>query len=378
MIPVTEFAEDKQERDIARRRKLDEERKKRIFDAKVRTTGKDLEFLKMQMEEKKKREEEERQRELAFEAEQLEADRLLMELDAQYQREREEARKELLEFYKTNQQKTMRREFYLEDPDRFKKDHPAREGDDDPNLSVSGLQRMEGEDLGYAERQLRLKEQQREWASEQMREQQMRKELEQKKEQLEQKRQEAIAQRLAELDKMEQEERKAAIAKLREENRLAAEQKKEDERRRKEMEEEMERLQIERQLASSTLTEDMTVARSVANPNRLRPDHYKGMFAEDKERIKQQQRDQIEEHKARKEREEAEAKAEELRQQQIQQRLLAMEQQSERDRKEKERQILMENQQKAIQDRERKKKLDEQYSNTIDKSFYDYFQTTSR
>ena len=51
-------------------------------------------------------------------------------------------------------------------------------GDDDPRLSVSGCQKMEGEDLGFDERQKAQRAQQREWALAQMKEKENRKRLE--------------------------------------------------------------------------------------------------------------------------------------------------------------------------------------------------------
>ena len=51
-------------------------------------------------------------------------------------------------------------------------------GDDDPRLSVSGLQKFEGEDLGFKEREKAQRAQQREWALAQMKEKENRKRLE--------------------------------------------------------------------------------------------------------------------------------------------------------------------------------------------------------
>ena len=113
MIPVNELDTDKQARDIARRQRQEEDRKKRIFDAKWRTIGQDVNALQAQIEEKKRRLAEEKARERALEAEQLAADRKLIALEEENQRQREEARRELLEYYKTNQQRTMRREYDL-------------------------------------------------------------------------------------------------------------------------------------------------------------------------------------------------------------------------------------------------------------------------
>lgn len=189
MIPVTELLEDKQTRDIQRRKRQEEERKKRIFDAKLRTFGCDVEGLQAQIDEKKKRLEEEKARERALEASILAADRKLIELERANEQEKRDALAELLEFHKTAQQKTMRREYDLSAAGERERDLPARVcslyfsihifviffiiwqiDDEDPRLSVSGIQKLEGEDLECAKREKIQREQQREWALAQMKE----------------------------------------------------------------------------------------------------------------------------------------------------------------------------------------------------------------
>ena len=54
-----------------------------------------------------------------------------------------------------------RREFDLYDPDAKKKDLPARVSDEDSRLTVSGLQKLAGEDLMYEKRKKLQQEQMR-------------------------------------------------------------------------------------------------------------------------------------------------------------------------------------------------------------------------
>lgn len=56
------------------------------------------------------------------------------------------------EFRSDHQKMQDRREFDLNDPDMKKKESPARVSDEDPRLTVSGLQRFDGEDLEYERR----------------------------------------------------------------------------------------------------------------------------------------------------------------------------------------------------------------------------------
>lgn len=55
-------------------------------------------------------------------------------------------------FRKDNQRIQDRREYDLYDPDTKKKELPPRVSDDDPRLTVSGMQLFNGEDLTYEQR----------------------------------------------------------------------------------------------------------------------------------------------------------------------------------------------------------------------------------
>ena len=67
----------------------------------------------------------------------------------------------LVEFRKEHQKTIDRREYDLYDPDSKKKDLPARVSDEDPRMTVSGLQTFNGEDLMYEKRKKLQQEQMR-------------------------------------------------------------------------------------------------------------------------------------------------------------------------------------------------------------------------
>lgn len=68
-------------------------------------------------------------------------------LERRQEQDMRELNAALNEFRMLHQQPSSRREWDLYDPDRLKKDRPARVSDDDPRCGVSGLQKFEGEDL---------------------------------------------------------------------------------------------------------------------------------------------------------------------------------------------------------------------------------------
>ena len=65
----------------------------------------------------------------------------------------------LVEYRKENQRMEDRREYDINDPDSKLKDIPARVSDEDPRMTVSGMQKFEGEDLEY-ERRKKLQQKQ--------------------------------------------------------------------------------------------------------------------------------------------------------------------------------------------------------------------------
>ena len=63
-------------------------------------------------------------------------------------KEDERRMNKVVEEYRLHQQSaTSRREYDLYDPDKLKKEVPARISDDDPRCTLSGLQKFQGEDL---------------------------------------------------------------------------------------------------------------------------------------------------------------------------------------------------------------------------------------
>jgi len=172
-----------QDQAISRRRKMEEERKKRFFNSKLRTMGIDVQKLEEQIKKKNEMKEIEKLRDKAF-------DNSLIQM-GQVRELMEQKRKQIykmqcqdIDDYRKNQQKfEYRREFDLNDPKRLLKDKPARIGDDDPRKSVSGCQFFGGEDLTEKDRIKRQKEQMRVWALEQMAEkaERRRKEIEDEK-----------------------------------------------------------------------------------------------------------------------------------------------------------------------------------------------------
>lgn len=80
-------------------------------------------------------------------------------LDKKEAEQRHRLAKQVQEFREQKQQLRNQREFDIWDPNRLKKEFPARVGDYDPRCGPSSLQRFSGEDLNRATRLRMQKEQ---------------------------------------------------------------------------------------------------------------------------------------------------------------------------------------------------------------------------
>jgi len=153
---------------IERRRALDKERLTRIKDPKTRTMGIDTDALAAQLADKQAAKASEKLRDLAYDNERLLLDQQLAYLEQERLRAERAKAVGVADYITTYQGKEKSREYDLSDPLALKKDEPARTGDDDPKVSVSGLQRFLGEDLSYAHRVKMQQQEQSSWNAQQI------------------------------------------------------------------------------------------------------------------------------------------------------------------------------------------------------------------
>lgn len=139
-------------RECERRRQQDTVRRARLFDAKRRAIGLDMETLDAQVRERKAREEAEKAQSRAEAQDMLRVNQMVKQAEAQKMRERKEAEREAKDFSLQNLHFASRREYDLNDPQAKKKDQPGRVGDLDPRCGVSSMQKFQGEDLMKDER----------------------------------------------------------------------------------------------------------------------------------------------------------------------------------------------------------------------------------
>lgn len=368
-----------QERAIATRRAMEAARLQRIKDPKTRIMGIDTEALAAQIAEKERAALLEKQLASQYDNQRLSQDAQLAYLEQERLRAERTKLQYVDQFRKTEQGKEKMREYDLNDPLSLKKDLPGRCGDDDPRLSVSGLQAFHGEDLGNAHR---VKVQQAElkaWCDEAVA-------AKAAKAAKEKEMDAAFATQALDIDSMKT-SLEATARNARSANNVAlaeyqlaqaaAKREREMAAQKAELQDNVEELQ--NNLSADLLTENPAVGQSFLAPNRLRPDHYKGMSPAEQAAFRAAQEEQRQHNLAKA----AAAKAEEaaLAAQAEQMRLQGAYQDAQvaHMRAEMRKKLMEENEGIAAQQFASKSFLNKDvYVNAMDASFFDQFGTTSR
>ncbi|XP_019563905.3 RIB43A-like with coiled-coils protein 2 [Aedes albopictus] len=280
---------------LERRRQYEEARKQRIFNARRRVIGIDATALEHQVKEKQEIEQDALERQRKFEEEQRRQNRFVQQKNREQQLLRHQLDNEVNRFRALYQRPEQSRDFDLFDPDGLKKSLPARMGDDDPRLSVSGAQIFDGEDLTEQDRKRIQKQQQRSWLEQQIRD---KRQAEQDRIAAEKFLEQALEAREQKVRRLAAEERNIRH-KIQENvdqyNRQLRQQQEYERQQKKQEEEEDNMAEIYNNLTSDMLTENPEVAVSNLGPNRIIPYAYKGMSEAELEQIRIGQMQQKEE-----------------------------------------------------------------------------------
>ena len=369
----------REEAAILARKNREVQRQSRIFDARTRQIGVDVEALERQKEEKRMRQQAENERNSAYDADMLKTAQICTLLDDRQKNDLRQHNEQLNKFRLEQQTAASRREFDLYDPESKKKDQPARVSDDDPRLSSSGLQAFQGEDLSAKDRKKLQQEQMREWIKQQMQEKSREKEAEMYADRLHQKRMIDIDLRSAQLANEEEECRKNLNVAAKHFNEALANERKAREQLEKQQELDDNFTELSNAVFGDTLTENPGVAASSFGGHRVIPDRWKGMSEDQKEAILKI-RDEQRQEKERKLEEERTLHKETERIQLLQAHTaILMERERDRAAAELEKRIAEENMRLASEQRETLKKLcKEVYTNPPTDAYFAQFNTGTR
>ncbi|TGZ75644.1 hypothetical protein CRM22_000272 [Opisthorchis felineus] len=364
---------------IEARRKREQERQARIFNARTRLIGVDERALQQQVEEKKEREIREDLREKAYAADAVRNDRIACIREKRQERDKYLINRSLNEFRALHQQPDSRREFDLYDPEALKKDRPARVSDDDPRCGVASMQKFEGEDLNGQARKQYQQEQAQNWLERQIEERRRAEAARNEAERLHALKRRELDQRACELAKAEEECRRAINMAV---QRFNSALKIEEEQRRQQkakQEQDDNMTEICNAIYSDFLTENPAQAISAFGPHRYVPDRYKGMPPEQKADILKTQQKQILERerlKAEEKIRDAEWDAQRLKSAKLG---LLLERELDRTTKQLKKQLAEENLKLALDQKAFQEHLDrEVYTNQPTADYFTQFNTTSR
>ncbi|KAK5643102.1 hypothetical protein RI129_006947 [Pyrocoelia pectoralis] len=285
---------------IERRRAIEEERKKRIFDPKQRLIGADIQALERQIEEKKKLDAEQKKIDQIFDEQRIKSDKIALAMGQKEYEERKKLAREINDFRSNFQKYEDRREFDLNDPKAIKRGLPTRVHDADPRLGISSFQKFEGEDMASDERKKIQRDQTQSWLQQQMEE---RESADKERKIADDAYKAAVIardQRALELDKMEKDCRKRLERACCMFNRALADERYcvQQEKERQEKEDNM--AQMYNNMTSDMMTENPDVSMSNMGPNRRIGYLYKGMSEEEKAEFRKAQLSQLEEAEKRK------------------------------------------------------------------------------
>ncbi|XP_034105771.1 RIB43A-like with coiled-coils protein 2 [Drosophila sulfurigaster albostrigata] len=363
---------------LQKREQYEEERKKRIFNAKQRLFGLDLDTLERQIREKKKQASEQLECDKRYEEQEQLQKRLITAKEKELEKEKRIMDSDL-NFYRCRyQRKDQRREFDLNDPNYLKKSTPVRISDADITLGISSAQIFYGEDLNKSDRQVRQREQQRAWLDQQVME---RKQAEEARRQADNVYMESVWCRdkhLEEMAKSDHRMRHQIIHKIRQFNINLAKQKQENRQRQKQETYEDDMAEIYNMLSSDMLTENPDVAQSRTNPNKKIAFMYRGMTPDELRDFRKGQVQQLTDTLQRKT--EAQLMDKQWEQYAINMDRSLMHKQIDMDRKYKQQldDLVRDNAKLAIEQEKQRKDSLEQLSNAVYDDFYDQFNKTSR
>lgn len=377
MFPLSK-REEKEQLIIQRRRLAEEERKKRIFNPKIRQIGIDVNAIEEQVREKKEIEKKEQEREQFFDTQMLLHSKYGQVLDRKRNAERKNHLKEMNEFRIKEQKKEFAREFDLNDPDFLKKQMPPRISDDDPQLSVSGMQKFDGEDLTKKERIIAQKAQLHAWIQQQIKENYLKQELDEaERKQWEMKMEEMnnIVRELEKQRRLLKLEKEKAVKEYNVELSIAKKEKELEEMER----EELEKLEeISNMLKSDFLNENLEITFNVNDKRRFKPYHMKSFTPEQYEEIQKTREKQLLEKELTKKKESTERELLAFQERQYYKTKLMLEREKERTKRRENEELASIHKMQSEEMKERTRAINDLYSNKVTEDFFSQFGTSSR
>uniref|UniRef100_A0A1A9X324 RIB43A-like with coiled-coils protein 2 n=1 Tax=Glossina brevipalpis TaxID=37001 RepID=A0A1A9X324_9MUSC len=274
---------------LEKRKQYEDQRKKRIFNAKERLYGLDLNALERQIAEKTKQRQIEAECNRRYEQQAKSMQNALKAKEIELEKRMHIAESDLNYYRCRYQRKEQSRDFDLNDPNAIKNSKPVRIADDDFNLGISSAQVFVGEDLGFRERRQRQREQQRAWLDQQVAERKQAEESRLKADKIFEESLQSRDKRLGDMANSERRVRSEIVESIRQYNSEMAKRKSEERARKKKENHEDDMAEIYNMLTSDMLTENPDVAQSKTNPKKKIAIMFRGLNAEELNQFRKEQ-----------------------------------------------------------------------------------------
>jgi len=379
MLDIRVKIDQKEAAAIDRRRRNEEERKTRIFNARTRLIGVDKTSLDAQLTERNTMQSAEGSRNDAYAREMIKNDKLGVLYQERQDRDARDLQKSLNDFRFQNQQQDTRREWDLNNPAYLLIDQPARTSDIDATLGVSSAQIFDGEDLSGNIRQTAQQRQRADWAAAQREEKRRSDQQRDYSDHLYQLKQIELDQKGLDLQNQETECRRAVTSATKQFNIQQAE-----ERKQRENNEEAAVLQdnlteIKNHVFGDMLTENPDVAQSAFGSHRVITDRWKGMNQEQIDQIRKTQAAQVVDKAAKLDEDTRITNQWDTNRIKMAKAGTLMERAEKRERREIQKRLVDENKRLAKEQAERLNELDHVvYTNRPKDTYFGQFNTTSR
>jgi len=359
---------------MMKKRQVDMERRQRIFDAKRRSIGLDVEALDAQKAENQERRLRKIAEERASDREMLRYNAALKMVEKERGEERRKRETHCKEYSMQNLHFESRKEFDINDPKVVRKGVPARVGDNDPRCGPASMQRFAGEDLMGDERKKHMQLEMRHFLEQQKFEKAI---LNADTGEMK-----AYAKEMEELGhlrgEMEDEEKllRGDLQKSHQSN-ILDQAAADAERRNRETELEMERNDKELDFHSKDHFLQETAPHMMPSGRIIR-DAFKGSTREEREMVAQRLQDQAGKQDMLRQQERFEDHMFAKQTEQTRKQMLTMEREKSRMKRAMAEQMARENQAAAVSQKDKLKKLDQLYTNEYRPEFFEQFGVGAR
>lgn len=363
-------AQEREKQRIERLRARNEDRAKRLLNAKLRIYGRDNEALEKQKKDKEMRELMEKERNVVLDQKRAEEAKILIQMEKEAEEARNREVRQLAAYHKAQQ---------AEKHIRDREEREFRRSDANVDREKTLFLHFHGEDLGIKQRKKLQQSQQLQWIAQQLREREAAKKAKKETDKHYVSFTATVGGRCDEAEVDQGKTRMQAQVDNQEYNKRLALAKKTKQRQRKLAESKMNEEEANRMKNNPLLVEDMRSTYRTGNPNRRVPYHFKGFSQDEHQRILDERAQQIQQKERARQQEQEESLRDSQQQEEFRRQLVRMERERHAQHAVERQQLANFHQQQKLEKNMATRQLnDVVYRNPIQPEFFDQFGKSCR